>query len=174
MRGLIIALITGLLIAGWSRANYRRTPHSLSATEGNITPGKISAAIVTFFGTAIAIGGLIALAYGVLIPGLICLLTGAALALFMSPSLLHIHDVGWNAEGVSGPSSLFGPTLGSSRTNIRWADIVATGSTATSYWFIQSSDGRRIYWSYLYPGYGQLVESLKARLPNIPLPDDLN
>jgi hypothetical protein len=50
---------------------------------------------------------------------------------------------------------------------------VSTGKTVTDYWFIQSNDGRRIYWSYQYPGYGAFVERLKLNRPQIKLPDDL-
>ena len=68
---------------------------------------------------------------------------------------------------------MFGPTLGAARTQIQWADIVRTGKTATSYWFVETSDGRRIYWSYLYKGYRAFVGYLRTRCPDLVLPRDL-
>lgn len=173
MHYVIIAVIVGLATAFWARVNYRRPPDKLSTVEGSITPGKISAAAITLLGVALAILGLASLLNGVAMPGVICSAIGIALAAFMSPSLVHIHDVSWDMTGVNGPCRLFGPTLGRPRTHIRWEDITAAGKTATSYWFIQSNDGRRVYWSYLYPGYGHFVENIRSRLPHLTLPDDL-
>jgi hypothetical protein len=169
----LIADMVGLVTACWSRMNYDRSPQSELGSDGNITPGKISAAVVTFFGVAIAMIGIVSFFYGALTIGLICLVSGVALTIFMWPSLTGMHDVSWNSTDVSGPCRLFGPSLGRSRTIIRWDEIASTGKTATSYWFIQSRDGRRIYWSYLYPGYGRFVDSLLLNRPQMVLPDDL-
>ncbi|QNA85209.1 hypothetical protein G4G27_15285 [Sphingomonas sp. So64.6b] len=173
MRGVLIADMVGLVTACWSRMNYDRSPQSELGTDGNITPGKISAAVITFFGVAMVMIGIALIFFGVLAAGFICLLPGIALIIFMGSSLSGMHDVSWNSTNVSGPSRLFGPSLGRSRTTIRWDEIVSTGKTTTSYWFIQSRDGRRIYWSYLYPGYGRFVDSLLLNRPQMMLPEDL-
>jgi hypothetical protein len=76
-------------------------------------------------------------------------LFGAAIAGFMAPSVTSIHAVRWNGEGIEGPARMFGPTLGTARTEIAWSDIVRTGKTVTGYWYVESGDGRRVYWSYL-------------------------
>ncbi len=173
MRGVLIAVIVGLMTVFWSRMNYGRSSQHDIGSDGNITPGKISAAIITLVGVATVAFGIASIFFGALATALICVVVGGALTIFMGPSLTHRHDVSWNPKEITGPSRLFGPSLGYSRTTIRWNDIASTGKTATDYWFIQASDGRRIYWSYLYPGYGRFVESLKLNRPQIILPDDL-
>lgn len=92
---------------------------------------------------------------------------GLAISGFMAPSLTHMHDVHWDAEGIEGPSSLFGPTLGLSRTRIAWTDIASVGSTVTDYWFVEGADRRRIYWSYLYRGHEVLAEVLEQKAVNL-------
>ena len=163
-----------LVTIGWSRWNYARSAPPELGGGGTITPGKISAAVVTFLGLAIALAGTGLIFQGRLNEGLICLVLGIPMALFMLPSLTHVHDLAWNATEVSGPCGLFGPGLGRRRTTIPWNEITATGKTITSFWFIQSRDGRRIYWSYLYPGYGRFVESLMRKRPELELPKDLH
>ncbi len=98
---------------------------------------------------------------------------GLAIAGFMAPSLTNLHNVQWTTLGVNGPARMFGPTLGLSRTEIAWRDIVTAGKTITGYWFVQAADGRRIYWSYLYKGYGAFVSAIKAHCPTLSLPADL-
>jgi hypothetical protein len=101
-----------------------------------------------------------------------CMLLGLAVAAFMAPSLTSIHAVAWNDEGVSGPSSRFGPTLGLSKAHIRWDEIARVGRTLTGYWFVEATDGRRVYWSYLYKGYGAFDKALHAHCPSLaPLPN---
>ena len=173
MRGLLIAGIVALVTACWSLINRRRSPQHETGSEGNITPGKISAAAITLVGAALTIFGLASIIYGVLAAGLSCLVVGLALTIFMGPSLTRMHDVSWNATEVNGPSRLFGLSLGRSRTTIRWDEVTSTGKTVTNYWFIQSGDGRRIYWSYLYSGYGRFVDTLISNRPQIELPVDL-
>ncbi len=168
--GSIVKLVTGF----WTRISFNRSPPSETCSDGTITPGKISAAFITFFGVAIAVYGAALILYGTLLAtALICLVVGGALTIFMAPSLTRMHDVNWNSTEVNGPSKLFGLSLGRSRTAIRWDEVTSTGKTATSYWFIQSDDGRRIYWSYLYSGYGQFVDNLISNRPQIELPEDL-
>ncbi|VXC99729.1 conserved hypothetical protein [Sphingomonas sp. 8AM] len=79
----------------------------------------------------------------------------------------------WTDEGVQGPSRLFGPTLWLSRTAIEWQDIGAVGATITNYWYVQSLDGRRIYWSYLYPGYGSFTSRFSTKRPDLSIPSNL-
>lgn len=94
-------------------------------------------------------------------------LLGAAIAGFMAPSVTSIHAVHWNDRGVEGPAKMFGPTLGTARTEIEWQDIVKTGKTITGYWYVESGDGRRVYWSFMYKGYGALVLALRSHRPSL-------
>ncbi|CAN5621673.1 hypothetical protein BH10PSE6_BH10PSE6_35810 [soil metagenome] len=64
---------------------------------------------------------------------------------------------------------MYGPALGTARTTIAWPDVVRTGSTITSYWYVESRDGRRVYWSYLYKGYGALIAELRRQRPSLEL-----
>ena len=165
-----VIVLTVLLTAGWSWANTRRKPFRTSEQSGTISPGKISAALVTATGLGVAAVGVTQLAESDYVIGGIYLLAGAALAIFMGSSLTHLHDVSWGPEGVTGPSKLFGLSLGLQRTKIAWSDVRRSGTTATSYWYIEATDHRRIYWSYLYPGYGQFVDRLASECPTIDRP----
>lgn len=89
---------------------------------------------------------------------------------FMAPSLTSVHKVIWTQAGIEGPSKMFGPTLGTARTMILWGDISRTGTTFTSYWYVEAADGRRVYWSYLYKGFGALTAMLRAKRPDLKLP----
>ncbi|MGJ8562507.1 MAG: hypothetical protein ACSHXY_03040 [Alphaproteobacteria bacterium] len=82
--------------------------------------------------------------------GILLTLMGAAISGFMAPSLSSVHDVTWTDDEIVGACKMFGPTLGRNRTCIKWDEISGFGTTATSYWYMQTNDRRRIYWSYLY------------------------
>jgi hypothetical protein len=120
-----------------------------------------------------ALGGVVAVLAGLWPIGLVVFLVGAAISGFMAPSLTKLHIITWSSDGVEGPSRTFGPTLGLAKTTILWGDIRQTGKTATSYWYIESKDGRRIYWSYLYKGYHVFVRELRMRCPTLTLPNDV-
>lgn len=164
------AMLAAVVIAALMRSSRQSAPHLLTSTKGRIAPGKISAAIVVTMGFLTAVAGLAFVLYGEpaeVFTGFVLLITGLPCAGFMAPSLTHWHDVRWNSEGIEGPSRPFGPTLALSRTFIHWKDVVSTGETKMTYRFIQSEDGRRIYWSYLYRGHAmfeKLCEQQCARL----------
>lgn len=164
---LIVTGAVALVTVGWSFLNHRRAPLRSDGPSGTITPGKVSAALITLIAIVIIGAGVFLVLRGELGMGLGCTVVGTALALFMGPSLTHMHDLAWNDFGVEGPSRLFGLGLGLGRTHIRWQEIGAVGSTITSYWFIQATDGRRIYWSYLYPGYSSFNARLRAKRPDL-------
>jgi hypothetical protein len=171
--GLIGGIVASLFMGWWMRKNYQARPLENSEAAGTISPGKLSAAVVTFLGVVGAFFGIGLLINGSALAGLICLFICAPLAVFMSPSLTHAHDVSWNDVQATGPCKLLGLTLGRSRTIISWNAVASTGKVASGYWFIEADDGRRIYWSYLYPGYGRFVEKLQAERPEISLPSDM-
>jgi|HubBroStandDraft_6_1064221.scaffolds.fasta_scaffold125965_3 hypothetical protein len=171
LRPILIAGITMVITMVLSWLIGRGKPQHLTADKGTIQPERASAWFTVIVGTAMCLSGLLgilALHLGWI--GALLATMGAAIAGFMSPSLTSVHAVRWDTDGVEGPSSLFGPTLGLKRTQVAWSDIVKAGETFTSYWFVESSDGRRIYWSYLYKGYSALTQALRARCPNLELP----
>ncbi len=169
----IVAPTTALLIGLLSRAIARGRPKSDQADAGAIAPERLSAIFTVLVGTLFCLGGVFAVFAGGqqgLLFGTFAIAFGAVIGGFMAPSLTDLHIVRWSAEGVEGPSKTFGLTLGVKRTMIRWADIRRTGKTSTGYWFVESEDRRRIYWSYLYKGYGAFVKALAEHCPALTLP----
>lgn len=171
--GMMVGIGTIFFMGWWTRKNYQARPLKQTETACTISPGKLSASVITFLGVVGAFFGIWLVTNGSIPVGFICFFIGAALAVFMSPSLTHTHDVSWNDGEVTGPCKRLGLTLGRSRTSIPWHAITSTGKTSSGYWFIEAGDGRRIYWSYLYPGYGRFVEELEAKRPEISLPSDI-
>jgi hypothetical protein len=142
--------------------------------RGEISPGRISALATIVVGLLLAAVGVVGLTSGNLLLGLAFGLIGVAVVGFMAPSLTNLHALRWNTDRVEGPASMFGLTLGLGRTQIAWADIRRTGDTATGYWYVESQDGRRIYWSYLYKGWRTFRDQLKRHKPELPLPDGMS
>jgi hypothetical protein len=171
-----IAVIVSLSILKWvlRRAEplvASAAQGSSAALAGSIAPDRFSASFTIVCGMAMAIGGIAVAATGgpLTIAGG-CFVLGLVVAGFMAPSLTTLHNVTWTDEFLDGPSRLFGPSLGRARAKIAWGDIVGAGTTLTSYWYVESRDGRRVYWSYLYKGFGSLTEQLRARCPSLALP----
>jgi hypothetical protein len=161
-----VRLLVGPIVVGIFARVLRNSRPMVSAENiGTISPEKISAIITIAVGVLMIAWGLFHSGWG----GLIVALLGAAVSIFMAPSLTHIHDVNWNPETIEGPSNLFGLTLGKKRTAIAWPEIIKTGITPTSYWYVETADGRRIYWSYLYKGYGALTNFIRAKRPDLKL-----
>jgi len=167
----IIAILTAMIV-GWMYAYSRNTkPASFDSTSGLIKPGKTSAWLcVTFFGT-LFIAAVIAL----FVTDEKILYTSLAIMSlvffgFMVPSLGDWHDVSWSENGIKGPCKMFGPSLSRKTTFIKWGEITATGITVTQYWYIETKDKRRIYWSYLYRGHTTYLEALRRNRPALKLP----
>ncbi|WP_156812021.1 hypothetical protein [Robiginitomaculum antarcticum] len=153
------------LLISWIAKHARNSnPVELSGDRGRITPGKTLAIITIVFGLSVAISGIFlaslggehSLGFGIFILG-ICI--GG----FMAPSFFSFHDVTWDENSITGICRLFGPTLGLRRTTIEWSDVASRGQTATQYNYLQSIDGRRVYWSYLYHGNGELERIIAER-----------
>jgi hypothetical protein len=170
MRPVLIVILTAVILGGLATLLGRSAPAARAGQIGAIRPELWSAWLTVVGGLAMFVtaswasihgnGGWAAVGVALL---------GAAIAGFMAPSVTSIHIVHWNEHGVEGPSKMFGPTLGASRTEIAWSEIVKTGKTITGYWFVESGDGRRVYWSYLYKGYGALIAALQSRRPSLQL-----
>jgi hypothetical protein len=165
------AMLTMAFIELIRRLLRRATPAALDAASGSIRPEKITAAVTVLVGAGMAVGGTASALFG---GGggwaAASALMGFAIAVFMAPSLTSLHAVNWNTDGIEGPSRLFGPTLGVARARIAWSEIARTGVTSTSYWYVESNDKRRVYWSYLYKGHGALGAALTAHCPQLLVP----
>lgn len=174
----LIATLTAVIASGIAILSRNASPKDIDGCNGVITPGK-TIALITVGGGIFMMVAPIGLAITDPSPPTFALtamlfLLGGAIAGFMSPSLTSMHDVSWNESSLTGPAKMFGPTLGTKRSTIAWPEIVKTGKTFTGYWFVEAADGRRIYWSYLYNGYGKLTEALKSKIPSVRLPNDLS
>ncbi|MEQ9506889.1 MAG: hypothetical protein RLO80_11515 [Hyphomonas sp.] len=173
----LTAALTAILTGGVAILTRKAKPKHIEGSVGVISPGKVIAWITVISGAMIMAGSIVfaimAAQFLALIPAAVACTLGAAIAGFMLPSLTSVHDISWDATSMEGPCSLFGPTLGVPRTRLDFDTLVTTGKTTTGYWFVEATDGRRIYWSYLYNGYGELTKALKARVPNLQLPADL-
>lgn len=163
---ILTAALIGLLI----KQSMNTQPSEFTNVSGTIRPGKLSAIFTVTGGVVFAATGIAATLSNELVLGVLIFAFGAAIAGFMAPSLGSWHDVNWGLEGVNGASKMFGPSLGRSRTTIKWQEISTSGVTATQYWYIESTDGRRVYWSYLYRGHAKFRDEIQARRPDIPLP----
>jgi hypothetical protein len=171
LRPVIAAVFAALILWALARVLRRSTPASLAADAGMIRPelwtawftvlGGLAVLVVALWAAIVKDGGWAAAAVALL---------GAAIAGFMAPSVTSVHAVRWNENGIEGPAKTLGPTLGTARTQMAWSDIVRTGQTTTGYWYVESHDGRRVYWSYLYKGYGALARALQRQCPTLRLP----
>jgi hypothetical protein len=163
--------VIGLLSRVLRTAKPNVEPDVAGEAAGAIAPEKGTAWFTVIVGCVMAVAGL----YGVLfqragLGGVGLAVLGLCVAGVMSPSLTAVHTVSWDTEAIERPSNLFGPTLGLRRTKILWDDIARTGTTITGYRFVESRDGRRVYWSFLYKGHGVLMAHLRARRPDLKLP----
>ena len=165
-----LGLLTVAAVAASEAAPSAARPRATEGPAGLIAPGRATAVATVVAGLAfVAVGGF-GLKVGDPLLGSAFLAIGLAIAGFMAPSLTDLHAVRWNADGVEGPSSLFGLTLGLRRTRIAWTDIARAGDTATGYWYIETADGRRVYWSYLYRDWRSFRDQLRRQKPNLELP----
>jgi len=175
IRSLIVMIAAGAVAVWLSWLLRRARPAALDEKHGAIMPDRWSAWLTL-------IGGLLMFGIGTwatlnLNGGwavALVALFGVAIAGFMAPSTTAVHIVNWSEKGIQGPCRLFGPTLATKRTEIAWTDIVSAGKTITGYWYVESNDGRRVYWSYLYKGYGALTVAIRTHCPSLRLPRDLD
>ena len=176
LRPVLVGVLTAILLAGLSWLIRRAKPAALADEQGRIMPERWSAWFTVLAGLGIFGVGIWQLISGVGGSGWASAgvaLMGIAIAGFMAPSLTTLHSVSWNATGVEGPANTFGPTLGTARTEISWAEIVGAGKTSAGYWFVEARDGRRVYWSFFHKGYGALTAALRSRCRALALPSDL-
>ena len=166
----LAAMLTMAVLELIRRLLRQATPAALDAVSGSIRPEKITAAVTVVVGAGMAVGGAASALSGGGGWAAAVALAGLAIAGFMAPSLTSLHAVNWDTDGIEGPSRLFGPTLGVARARIAWSEIVRTGVTSTSYWYVESNDKRRVYWSYLYKGHGALGAALAAHCPRLRVP----
>lgn len=166
---LLPALACGFAVRWMYKHGLKAKPKRLDGQKGVISPGKISVWFTIIGGATMCVGGFALLLFvsdeG--LTGALLVIFGAVISGFMLPSLTSKHDVIWNEKYIEGGCKLLGPTLGLTRAQIEWSEIVSFGTTWTSYWYLQANDGRRVYWSYLYRGHGALSDVIKNKRPDL-------
>jgi hypothetical protein len=143
----------------------------ITEESGTIRPGRWSAILTIIGGVVISTFSIYCYFEDSDLVFLWTFLIGALIAGFMAPSLSKHHEVSWNLQGIEGPSKTFGFTLGFWRTKIDWLDITGFDITGGGFWYIESKDGRRVYWSSLYLDYEFLFSALQRHCPNLELDD---
>jgi hypothetical protein len=143
-------------------------PHeALDPRFGMVRPPLLSIWLGTLFGCVMIVAAVwaamiksydIAAALGFL---------GIVFAVAAAPQVVWRHEVRWNQKEIEGPAKMFGLTLGAARAKIVWSDIVRAARTMTGYWYVESSDGRRVYWSYLCAGCDGPMQALRAHCPTL-------
>ena len=79
----------------------------------------------------------------------------------------------WSADDVRGPAKLGGLSVRRPRTAMSWKDIRKVGALTNWAWYLEDADGRRVWWSGSYKGYGAFVTALGRNRPDLSLPEDL-
>jgi hypothetical protein len=162
---IIVAVGTTTLVSNWFR--LRSKPRALVEGGGRIAPGRRAIGIALVSGLLLSALGCTALWYGAVVPGSLMAVTGLGGALLAALSLSRRHDLVWSDTGIEGPCRKIVGILGSARTQIRWSEIALTGRTLGGYSFVETADGRRIYWSSLYSGFVVFETRLQLHRPDL-------
>jgi hypothetical protein len=142
-------------------------PEALEPESGILRPPVLSVWFGTLFGLLMIVAAVwaaminrydMAAAFGFL---------GVVFTAAAAPQVIWRHEVRWNQMEIYGPAKMFGLTLGAGRTEIAWSDIVRAGRTMTGYWYVESRDGRRVYWSYLCAGCDVLIQAVRGHCPTL-------
>jgi len=169
----VSAGLTGMILTWLAKLIGGARPRALGPGSGEIAPEPVSLIVVLAVGVALAVGGVAALVVGYPPVGAIVLLLGAVFSAAAIPALTGRHKISWSAQGIEGPSRSFGVTLGLTRATIAWSEIHRCAADLGGYWFLESADGRRVYWNYFYKGYWDFVRELKQRRPDLEFPPAL-
>lgn len=76
-------------------------------------------------------------------------------------------DVVWDDRGLEGPASYQVWPLGPGRVRIAYRDIAGLGLDRGGSWFVEDREGKRVRWSFLYPGFPALMQEIEARRPDL-------
>jgi hypothetical protein len=103
-------------------------------------------------------------------------ISGAGFGLFgLQAALALTNDaaVEWTESAITGPARQWYWTPHIPRNQVSWLDVRACGATTLGYWFLESRDGRRVYWSYVYRGWGALRDEIVKRRPDLKVPEKM-
>lgn len=108
---------------------------------------------------------------GGLIYGLPLVLLGLFCAIGILPALSQIQNLKWDNQTIEGPSKVYGQFMGIKRAEIAWSSIMEIGFQKGPYFFIETIQGTRIYWSPAYSGFEHFESTLKKRRPKLDWPN---
>lgn len=172
--GLFAAVAAWSVLMRWwiSRlANAR--PLKLDGDNGAIRPDRVTGWIFSIFYGVIGIGG-VALLVTVPESAIVSVplaIIGLVAAACMLPSLTDVHALYWSNDAVDGPAQMMLGTLGAKRASIPWSEFVKTGTSITMYWYLEARDGRRVFWSFLYPGHSAFTAAIQRHRPDLAIPE---
>ena len=104
------------------------------------------------------------------LPGMIAwpfAIVGMVIGGFSLPSLLGLHQVVVRDGGIEGASTGFLLTLGQARDMLKWSEISRSGKAWNGYAYIETDDGRRVYWSDHYTGAAHLWNIVFENCPHL-------
>ena len=96
-----------------------------------------------------------------------------ALCLACASQLTKGASIEWSEQSLTGPASEWTFTPWIRRNEIEWEEATSCGTTPMRSWFLESRDGRRVYWSCLHRGWGLLRDEIRKRRPDLRLPIDM-
>ncbi len=170
MMDLLGSLLTSAasdLVGCLGRNLFRRPERRERSALGDaIRPRPINAWVCLLAGASIVGAAVLLLTSGRSGPeALLVLWLGLALMGFSAAALSRRHVVRWDSQGVAGPSQFLVFGLGLSRSRIDWREVATTGSNFAGYWFVESTDRRRIYWHRGNKGAGALLSAIEHHCP---------
>jgi hypothetical protein len=74
------------------------------------------------------------------------------------------QSVTWSIHGLEGPSGVFGALVGGAKVRLAWSRLTRIDQAGWGVWFVETRDGRRIYWTEAHEGHEDLLVRLSARL----------
>ena len=143
------AIMLGLILWAYSKTK----PSYFTETAGIIGPNKTTVFIFVMTGFLITSGGLILYTnHGIGPLSAMLILIGGTFFIGSIFGFSSGYDLVWNEHGISGLSKQFPFNLKKHRTFIPWDNIKIVKENALQNFYIESADGRKIFWNYAYDG----------------------
>lgn len=170
-----VAAVTApsILMRWWMRRLASAQPFKLDGDNGAIRPDRVTGWIFGIVYGVLGVGG-VALLVTVpesAIASIPFAIIGLVFAGCMLPSLTDVHAIYWSNHGVDGPTQMILGTLVAKRANIPWSEFVKSGTSITVSWYLEARDGRRVYWSSLYPGHSAFTAAIQHHRPDLAIPE---
>lgn len=169
----IISAAAVSIAIGWLKAKaFEYNPKGNFETQGLIQPRKSIIMFIFSIGFIFFLLGLLATLNWeeMIVYGPFVAIMGAFFMVGVLPSFTNFHDIRWNENNLSGPSSLRFQTLWFKRTSLDWSEILSISYDKSQHYFIENRMGDKIYWSKYFKGYEDFETSLKTFRPDLKWP----